>query len=135
MVIPTAAQLADPTSSTYGSHSVGGDDATGGIFFLGWNTAHGDLRVSHFIGMHALQVLPILAITLPRALGEADRLRIVLVAGATYAAGTALALWQALRGQSVIHPDAITITVVGVTAVLAAMSLTIIAAQRRHQHR
>lgn len=65
MVIPTAAQLADPTSSTYGSHSVGGDDATGGIFFLGWNTAHGDLRVSHFIGMHALQVLPILAITLP----------------------------------------------------------------------
>jgi hypothetical protein len=135
MVIPTAGQLADPTSSTYGSHSVGGDDATGGIFFLGWNTSHGDLRVSHFIGMHALQVLPILAIALPRALSEADRLRIVVVAGATYAAVTALALWQALRGQSVIHPDAITITAVGVTAVLAAMSFTIIAAQRRHQHR
>jgi hypothetical protein len=135
MVIPTAGQLADPTSSTYGSHSVGGDDATGGIFFLGWNTSHGDLRVSHFIGMHALQVLPILAIALPRVLSEADRLRIVVVAGATYAAVTALALWQALRGQSVIHPDAITITAVGVTAVLAAMSFTIIAAQRRHQHR
>jgi hypothetical protein len=30
---PSATQLADPTSSTYGSHSVGGDDATGGIFF------------------------------------------------------------------------------------------------------
>lgn len=135
MVIPTAAQLADPTSSTYGSHSVGGDDATGGIFFLGWNTAHGDLRVSHFIGMHALQVLPILAITLPRALSEADRLRIVLAAGATYAAVTAIALWQALRGQSVIHPDAITVAAVGVTIVLAAMSFMTIAAQRRHQHR
>ncbi|WP_282818432.1 hypothetical protein [Curtobacterium flaccumfaciens] len=135
MVIPTAAQLADPTSSTYGSHSVGGDDATGGIFFLGWNTAHGDLRVSHFIGMHALQVLPILAITLPRALSEADRLRIVVAAGATYAAVTAILLWQALRGQSVIHPDAITVAAGGVTIVLAAMSFMTIAAQRRHQHR
>jgi hypothetical protein len=135
MVIPTATQLADPTSSTYGSHSVGGDDATGGIFFLGWNTAHGDLRVSHFIGMHALQVLPILAIALPRVLSEADRLRTVVVAGATYAAVTAIALWQALRGQSVIHPDAITVTAIGVTVVLAAMSFAIIAVRRRHPHR
>jgi len=85
--------------------------------------------------MHALQVLPILAITLPRALSEADRLRIVVAAGATYAAVTAIALWQALRGQSVIHPDAITVTAIGVTVVLAAMSFTIIAVRRRHPHR
>jgi hypothetical protein len=135
MVMPTAAQLADPTSSTYGSHSVGGDDATGGIFFLGWNTAHGDLRVSHFIGMHALQVLPILAIALPRAFEGATRLRVVLVAGATYAAVTAIALWQALRGQSVIHPDAMTFTAAAITVTLAAMSFVTIAVHRRNQHR
>jgi hypothetical protein len=134
MVIPTATQLADPTSSTYGSHSVGGDDATGGIFFLGWNTAHGDLRVSHFIGMHALQVLPILAIALPRALSEAERLRIAVVAGATYAAVTAIALWQALRGRSVIDPDGLTIAAVGVTIALAGISVLTIATGRRHPH-
>ncbi|KPG81415.1 hypothetical protein AEQ27_11120 [Frigoribacterium sp. RIT-PI-h] len=135
MVIPTAGQLADPTSSTYGSHSVGGDDATGGIFFLGWNTSHGDLRVSHFIGMHALQVLPILAIALPRTLRDADRLRIVVVAGATYAAVTAIALWQALRGQSLIHPDAVTFTAAGIAVTLAAMGFVTIAMHRRNQHR
>jgi len=135
MVIPTAGQLADPTSSTYGSHSVGGDDATGGIFFLGWNTSHGDLRVSHFIGMHALQVLPILAIALPRTLREADRLRIVVVAGATYAAVAAIALWQALRGQSLIHPDAVTFTAAGIAVTLAAMGFVTIAMHRRNQHR
>lgn len=133
MVVPTTAQLADPASGTYGSHSVGGDDASGGVPFLGWNTVHGDLRVSHFIGMHALQVLPILALALPRTMPAATRLRIVVVAGATYAAVTAIALWQALRGQSVIRPDGLTIGAVGVVLVLVATWVAISAARTRHQ--
>jgi len=131
MIIPTTAQLADPASGTYGSHSVGGDDASGGIPLLGWNTIHGDLRVSHFIGMHALQVLPLLALALPRAV---KRLRIVVVVGAAYAAVTAIALWQALRGQSVLHPDGLTIGALGVVAVLVATSVVIVVSQaRRHR--
>lgn len=133
MVVPTTAQLADPASGTYGSHSVGGDDASGGVPFLGWNTVHGDLRVSHFIGMHALQVLPILALALPRTMPAATRLRVVVVAGATYAAVTAIALWQALRGQSVIRPDGLTIGAVGVVLVLLATSVAIVTARTRHQ--
>ncbi|MFZ6993146.1 hypothetical protein ACO0E1_14750 [Curtobacterium sp. RRHDQ66] len=131
MVVPTAAQLADPSSGTYGSHSVRGDDASGGIPLLGWNTVHGDLRVSHFIGMHALQVLPMVALVLPATMRERTRLRIVVLAGSAYAAVTAIALWQALRGQSVLRPDALTIGAVGVVAALVATSAVVSVARFR----
>jgi hypothetical protein len=62
MVLPTTAQLASSHPAAIGSHSVGGDDPTGGVPFIGWNSLHGDLRVAHFVGMHAMQAIPVFAI-------------------------------------------------------------------------
>ena len=43
------------------SHTIGAINDNSNWFIVGWSKTAGDLRVSHFIGMHALQVLPILS--------------------------------------------------------------------------
>ncbi|MCA0433451.1 MAG: hypothetical protein LCH46_09315 [Proteobacteria bacterium] len=51
------------------SHWIGGDqtDATGLPLFF-WSTTGGDLRVAHFIGLHAMQLVPLAALTGRRGL-------------------------------------------------------------------
>ena len=43
------------------NHSVGALNDNSNLFVLGWSKTEGDLRISHFMGMHALQVLPVLS--------------------------------------------------------------------------
>ncbi|MBF6336310.1 hypothetical protein IU450_10480 [Nocardia abscessus] len=115
--------------SISGAHTVGLPDGGPGLPILGWSTAGGDLRVPHFIGMHALQVLPLLLLALeygsrriPALRSAAVRRRLVVIAAATYAALLAVLTWQALRGQSVVHPDAATLLAFAAVALGAAVS-------------
>ena len=63
MTGPTAQQLAD-FQGIAGAHTVGLADGGARIPILGWSTESGDLRIPHFIGMHALQLLPLVVIVL-----------------------------------------------------------------------
>ncbi|HYE58012.1 MAG TPA: hypothetical protein VD948_05880, partial [Rhodothermales bacterium] len=91
---------------------------------------HGDLRVSHFVGLHALQVLPLLAWALRRRQHtSAQRARLVRVAGASYAGLTVILFWQALRGQPVLAPDSLTWAVVAGWAALTAAAAVAVSAR------
>lgn len=111
------------------AHAVGVADGGPGLPLVGWSTTGGDLRPAHFVGMHALQVLPLLAALLAgRGLPEANRARIVLAVAAGYAAFVLLLTWQALRAQPVLAPDALTL---GVFAAIAVGTLAAVAVNLR----
>jgi hypothetical protein len=47
-------------------HTIGAPDGGTGLPFFNWSTQHGDLRAAHFLGMHALQLLPLMGYYISR---------------------------------------------------------------------
>ena len=118
MTRPTTDQLAAAHAGrampVIGAHTVGAPDGGPGIPGTGWSAGHGDLRVPHFVGLHALQALALVAFGLRRRRLPADaQIRLMLTAAGSYFGLFAILLAQALRGQPVIHPDALTVAALG----------------------
>lgn len=131
MVRPTSGQLAAHGSrpKIVGAHSIGVPDGGPGLPVLGWSTAGGDMRVAHFVGLHGLQVLPFLGWLISRCkrlravFPDNQRMALVWTAALAYAGVVVLLTWQALRGESVIHPDRTIISVAG--ALISAVAITV----------
>ncbi|WNG33448.1 hypothetical protein F0U61_07325 [Archangium violaceum] len=130
MTSPRAEQIASmkvgkPVES--GAHTFGGKDGGPGLPLVGWSTTVGDMRPAHFLGLHGMQVLPVLAVLLARrrALSESRRLAVVRAAGVAYLGLTGVLALQALRGLPLLQWDA---TGAASLAVVALASLATFAA-------
>jgi uncharacterized membrane protein YhaH (DUF805 family) len=104
----------------FGSHSVGVEDGGAGMPITGWSTEGGDLRIGHFLGVHALQAIPLIALGLvllarrfPVLRPDGPRTALVFVGTASYAGLLWLVTWQAQRGEPLVHPSATTLVAAG----------------------
>jgi hypothetical protein len=117
------------------AHSVGVPDGGPGLPLAGWSTTGGDLRIAHFVGMHALQGLPLLAAALA-AVGRFDegtRLSLVRIAAGAWAGLVVLLTGQALRAQPLLAPDGLTLAAAAALALgtAAAVAAVLATARRR----
>jgi hypothetical protein len=73
------------------SHTVGAPDGGPGLPIVNWSTQYGDLRIAHFIGIHALQILPLFGYYIARSN------RSIQLFAAGYFIVTAFLFYQAFR--------------------------------------
>jgi hypothetical protein len=121
MLRQTPEQKKNPELKQFGSHTVGAPDGGPGLPIANWSENHGDLRVAHFLGLHGAQIIPLIGWWLLRRkrLLESERTLLVWVASGTYVSCFALLAWQALRGQALLQPDAITLVMSSILVLCA----------------
>jgi hypothetical protein len=134
--VPMVAGATQPgVENVSGGHSVGVPDGGPGMPLTGWSLTGGDLRIGHFVGLHGLQALPLLAFLLSRYLGRRldtdTRARLLLVAGLAYGVLVVLLTWQALRAQPLLRPDALTLTALAALLAATGVATTLVLRKRR----
>jgi hypothetical protein len=137
MTFPTPGQIAD-YQGIVGAHTVGSADGGPGLPLLGWSTVGGDLRIPHFVGMHALQLIPLSVLTLEVlsrrivALRQSTvRRRIAWTITALYVATLAILTVQAEVGQSIVHPGTMTVAVTALVFAAGAIAIAIFVIRAR----
>lgn len=127
MTGPTRAQLesakAEQRLKLAGAHTVGAPDGGPGLPGTGWSREHGDLRIPHFLGLHAMQAIPLLAFLIRRVRPAGQRSQLVVVGSVSYFSLFVILLAQALRGQSVIAPDSATLVLLATWSGLTALAI------------
>ncbi len=113
-----------------GGHAVGVPEDGPGLPILGWSTVGGDLRAAHFVGIHAMQVIPLFGwlASRPRTrrrLTDSGRVLAVIAGSVGYLGAMMVLFWQAMRGQSIIAPDGLTLAGFGGVALLSLAVLAV----------
>jgi hypothetical protein len=137
MAVPNTQQLTDAHAigrlPIAGAHTVGAPDGGRGLPVTGWSADHGDLRIAHFLGMHGLQVLPLLAWWIGRRrtlISERTQRNLILTLATSYLALFGLVLWQAFRGQSIAQPDGLTLESFAVWLMATAIIVVLISSKK-----
>lgn len=85
------------------SHQIGGPMGEAGLPLFNWSVNYGDVRVSHFIGLHALQILPFFAWLLIKNNTHHKNLSLLVhIFALMYLAIVIVTLIQAILGHSVV---------------------------------
>lgn len=77
-------------------HTVGSEDGSAGLPLVNWSKKYGDLRVAHFFGIHALQLIPLITYLV------AKNKRDVIIITCIYFAFVTYTLIHALQGKPFI---------------------------------
>lgn len=90
--------------SVVNSHSVGGDMIGPSLPFLNWSTAYGDLRVGHFFGMHALQMIPLFGFWISPKVSGSERIEkiYIWIFAIFYLGFVSFTIFQAINGRPFI---------------------------------
>lgn len=128
--------LVNTREGAAGGHTVGAPDGGPGLPLTGWSTQYGDLRVAHFVGLHALQTLPLLAWLLQRyanRLTEGAQVQLVRLTNLAAAGLVVLLAVQAERGLPLLGPDAVVVmaALAGVAVVGTLAALVVVRDVRR----
>lgn len=108
MLAPAAVQNFIIHSKHLTANTAGLPQPGPGLPFLGWSTVAGDLRVAHFVGIHALQFFPIVAFLIMKSVPNLSKFRQELLVnnvGVTYALAIALLTRQALLAEPLTSPS------------------------------
>ncbi len=136
---PTPAQQrqadADGRPRILGSHFVGSEEGTTRIWPLtGWSLESGDLRVPHFVGMHAIQAMVLLAFLVKRLgvpMDDDGSVRQMAVVGMLFGGVWLLTLVQAFSGHSFLHPGVFQVGLWVALGVLVGTVLSMILGRHR----
>lgn len=91
----------------FDGHTIGYPDGGPGIPYLGWSTVAGDLRVAHFVGIHALQLIPLFGLLISQLfplLNSQKQKSLVSIFSLCYLSMILLLTVQALGAESCFSP-------------------------------
>jgi len=79
-------------------HTIGAPENSRGIPFLNWSKVAGDLRIAHFVGIHAMQVLPLCGYLTFKFIPSNNQVFGINVVGGLYTLLVATLFLQAING-------------------------------------
>lgn len=118
---------------SYDGHAVGAAAESAGLPLVNWKITGGDLRIAHFVGLHALRVLPLAGYVAARSphLSIRESLLAVCSASLLYGGLTLATFVQALLGNPLVPaglvPQASPVVLAGVALVGSICGVAVLA--------